>query len=282
MRRLALRLVLLLAVAACGGGGSARERSSATESPAERRPERRDPDSIGGEIVGERPASSLELVEVDDGSQLMQRLFARVGRAYNGSATDPAAKALDVRVEIDQRRADASDVRHVDYYLMAHDGPDGTGEQRIGSYLSSLAKSDPSFAIPSDRTIRYERVAPPGSATDPRPYTRTYYVMAQAGLTGSSVADAQVAFDPDSHGPIVLVDLDRAGGLVFGELTARLVGKKLAIVVDGKVASAPIINSAIRNGRISIWMGGSDPRAGERAAEKLVNALRAGALPARP
>lgn len=288
------RLALLLAMAACGGGGSARERAS-SETAERAPPERRDPEldqavqtirdriadgsaprpATDDKIVVELPASPLELVEVDDGSQLMQRVFRHVGLERDGSATDPAAKALDVHVDIDQwRTADGSSARHVDHYLTSHDGPDGTGEQHIARYLSSLAKSDPSFAIPSDRRIAYEHVVPTSGLKDTRPYTRTYLLMAQAGLTGSSVADAKVGYDPTSNRPLVQVELDRAGGLVFGELTARLVGKKLAIVVDGKVTSAPVINSAIRGGRLVIHMGGADPKEAERAAEKLANALR--------
>jgi preprotein translocase subunit SecD len=78
----------------------------------------------------------------------------------------------------------------------------------------------------------------------------------------------------------VLLDFNRYGSRVFGDLTSQIVGKKLATILDDKIKSAPYINGPIRGGRASITMGGSDVQHQEHEREELVNVLKTGSLPA--
>jgi preprotein translocase subunit SecD len=78
----------------------------------------------------------------------------------------------------------------------------------------------------------------------------------------------------------VLLDFNRFGSRVFGDLTSQIVGKKLATILDGKVKSAPIINGAIRGGRAQISLGGGDVYRQEKERDELVNVLKTGSLPA--
>jgi len=57
-------------------------------------------------------------------------------------------------------------------------------------------------------------------------------------------------------------------------------GEKMAIILDDRINSAPIIQTAITGGRSQITMGGSDPQIMQVEAQDLVNVLRTGALPA--
>ena len=139
--------------------------------------------------------------------------------------------------------------------------------------MHELAHNDPSFAPPDDRALAYERIEPPPEAKDRRTYWRTYYVERAAALTGAAIADASVIHKPNLG---VMLEFDRDGAHAFGELTTRIVGKKLATVLDGTVHSAPIINGPIRGGRASITLGS---RADERTAKELALVLRTGALP---
>jgi preprotein translocase subunit SecD len=79
---------------------------------------------------------------------------------------------------------------------------------------------------------------------------------------------------------VVLLDFNRFGGRVFGDLTSGMVGKKLATILDDKVRSAPVINGPIRGGRAEITLGGGDVNRQEHEREELVNVLRTGSLPA--
>ena len=93
-------------------------------------------------------------------------------------------------------------------------------------------------------------------------------------LNGSQVIDAQVAFD-QSNQAIINFTLNSTGARIFGEFTGKSVGKRLAVVLDGKVYSAPNIRERIGGGSGQISGGFTVAEAGNVAI-----ALRSGALPA--
>jgi protein-export membrane protein SecD len=250
---------------------------------------------------------NLEFAVVDSGSSYMTKLVEHVGMTRDGSATDRDAVAADIRADVDSWLSE-NGKRGTDAYLLAHDrdtsvtadeatrlgcfarvdpsrGNDMvtcmvSGRQVIERYLADLAKRDPSFAVPPDRRIGYERVESPDQAKDRRPYARTYLLEARARLTGRSITDAKVSHDPNTSRAVVVVELDKAGAHVLGDVTTEIAGRKLAIILDGTITSAPIINEPILGGRASITMGGSDPSRQDEAAQDLVTALKTGALPA--
>ena len=92
-------------------------------------------------------------------------------------------------------------------------------------------------------------------------------------ITGAMLKDARTTVDQAGN-PAVNFELTDEGAQIFGEATTKLIGKRLAIVLDNKVISAPVIRSRIsKNGQIT---GNFTP---EEAAD-LAIVLRAGALPA--
>ena len=155
-----------------------------------------------------------------------------------------------------------------------------SGRHVIEGYLAKLAAKDATFKVPDEKQMGYELVEPTHDAKDKRAYWRTYYLDRAVRLTGSGISNAMGSYDPNTNRPIVLLDFNRFGSRVFGDLTAQIVGQKLATILDDKVKSAPIINGAIRGGRASITMGGSDPRSQERERDSLVSVLKTGSLPA--
>lgn len=128
---------------------------------------------------------------------------------------------------------------------------------------------------PANTQIVYERSEPPDSTGQPS--YRSYFVELSS-LLPSDLADALGAFDPDTNRPIVMLELTPGGARKFADLTTRLVGHKLAIVLGGEIKSAPVINGPIRGGRAQIAMGGSDRVAMEHERDLTVAVLRAGAL----
>jgi preprotein translocase subunit SecD len=139
---------------------------------------------------------------------------------------------------------------------------------------------DPQFKLPEDHQILFEPIDPEPTAKEQRTLWRSYYLESTVRLTGAGISNAQPNNDPNTGRPVVLLDFNRFGGRVFGDLTSQIVGKKLATILDDKVQSAPIINQAIRGGRASITLGGGDVDHQERERERLVNVLRTGSLPA--
>ena len=94
-------------------------------------------------------------------------------------------------------------------------------------------------------------------------------------VSGENLVDAQPRMDNQTNETVVTFDFDRLGAKRFGRATSKGVGKRLAIVLDGKVISAPVIQEAI--------VAGSGQISGDftfQSATDLALLLRSGALPA--
>jgi len=102
-----------------------------------------------------------------------------------------------------------------------------------------------------------------------------YLIKKEVLLTGDSLSDARVAFDSQYNEPYVSLNFDSAGARIFERITTQNVGKRLAIVLDGKVHSAPQIREAITGGKAQIT-----GRFTYEESTDLAIVLRAGALPA--
>ena len=93
-------------------------------------------------------------------------------------------------------------------------------------------------------------------------------------MSGENLVDAQPNFNSQSNEPTVSFTLDRLGAQKFGRATTDNVGKRLAIVLDGKIISAPSINEPITSGSGIISGNFSF-----QEATDLSLLLRSGALP---
>lgn len=93
-------------------------------------------------------------------------------------------------------------------------------------------------------------------------------------LTGKYLKKSSLGFDPNTGRPIILLQFNKEGAKIFKELTAKNVGKILAIYIDGRPISTPKVEEAISGGRAQI--------SGDftiSSAKKLVRNLNSGALP---
>jgi preprotein translocase subunit SecD len=100
-----------------------------------------------------------------------------------------------------------------------------------------------------------------------------YLVRREAVITGRDLKTARVGVD-DNNQPDVQFTLNPAGGDKFKRATGANIGRKLAIILDGRVESAPVIENQI--GDQGIIRG----RYSTQEADELSKVLRAGALPA--
>ena len=94
-------------------------------------------------------------------------------------------------------------------------------------------------------------------------------------LSGENLLDAQPRMDTENNETVVTFSLDRVGAKRFGKATSNGIGKRLAIVLDGKVISAPVIRDTIATGSGQISGGFTF-----QSATDLALLLRSGALPA--
>ncbi len=94
-------------------------------------------------------------------------------------------------------------------------------------------------------------------------------------LSGDNLLDAQPRMNSENNETVVTFSLDRVGAKRFGKATSNGIGKRLAIVLDGKIISAPVIRDKIATGSGQISGGFTF-----QSATDLALLLRSGALPA--
>lgn len=151
-------------------------------------------------------------------------------------------------------------------------------EQRARELISRAAKLE-MMAIDEDRAMRSNEMGETeasgyGDKILPdalQPQTK-HLVREIPILDGTMLTDAQVGYDQNNN-PVINFSLNSEGAQIFGDFTGKNVGKRLAIVLDGKVYSAPVINERIG--------GGSGQISGNYTIEEandLSIALRSGAL----
>jgi len=143
--------------------------------------------------------------------------------------------------------------------------------ERLRAYIATLP-------VPDDHEISIGR-------QDPDPERggegwRTYYMYRVADATGEDLDDASVGFDPQSGSPEVDFTMNTRGASRMADLTGRNIGKRMAIVLDDRVESAPVIQGQIgARGRITLGAY-LDRNELLQEAKDLVVVLQAGALPA--
>jgi preprotein translocase subunit SecD len=118
---------------------------------------------------------------------------------------------------------------------------------------------------------------PPGSeilqSTDG--FAPSYIVKKRSVVTGEMLTNAQPGFDQQTGHAIVQFRFNGVGARRFGDVTRQNIGKRFAIILDKKIISAPVIQSAISGGSGQITGNFT-----EQSANDLAVLLRAGALPA--
>ncbi len=101
------------------------------------------------------------------------------------------------------------------------------------------------------------------------------FVSKRIILSGDNLLDAQPRMNNQTNETVVTFTLDRVGAKRFGKATSANIGKQLAIILDGKIISAPVIRDTIASGNGQISGGFTF-----QSATDLALLLRSGALPA--
>ncbi len=154
---------------------------------------------------------------------------------------------------------------------------EGTKFSDYVKQVNELAKGK----IPADDEISFERQSAAGGEAKGQQAIRIPYLLhSKVDVTGDDLQDASVQLDQDTRKPNVAFSLNPRGASLFGKLTSDNIGKRLAIVLDGIVHSAPVIQGAIGGGHGQITLGRGDQDDLMKEAKDLAIVLRAGALPA--
>jgi len=251
-------------------------------------------DRIMVELPGiEDPRRAEEVVQraaflrfqITDESQALERVVPRLDGlvkeqglvAATDSASRPAANALGSLLQT------VDSTTNADTAGTSTDGPFRRSlvpGQLPGQYLVTSADYGQIDALL--RMPEIQAALPPGkdvrwgtdSLVSGTQVYRTLYVLeSRAIIDGTYLVDAKPNQDPLEGAKVDFV-FNNEGGRRFRNETAKHIGDNMAIVLDDKVMSAPVIQSAI-GARGQITMGGRDLQ----AAQDLALVLRAGALP---
>jgi len=150
-------------------------------------------------------------------------------------------------------------------------------EQRIRELIARAAHLQ-LMAVDEDRAARVNTMSADeaksfGDVILPDVNTPEKYLLRQIPvLDGSMLTDAKVGFDKNNQ-PVINFTLNGQGAKIFGDFTGKSVGKRMAVVLDNQVYSAPNINERIGGGRVQI-----SGRFELSEAHDLAIALRSGAL----
>ncbi|MEZ4255901.1 MAG: protein translocase subunit SecD [Polyangiales bacterium] len=151
--------------------------------------------------------------------------------------------------------------------------------QKLMAYVKSLPVPDDHQVLvgPNESSEKAE------GGQKPEESWRTYYLWNATDVTGEDVENAYVGFDNDKGQgqPVVQIEFNGRGADAFGRLTGANVKRRMAIVLDDVVESAPNIQERIGGGHCRITLGSfRDYNSLLREANDLVVVLKAGALPA--
>jgi preprotein translocase subunit SecD len=166
-------------------------------------------------------------------------------------------------------------------YAFLKKKPDETAKQALQRFREWVATLEP----PPDREIGFnlEYETDPDTLKETESGWRTYLLKSRAEITGDLVRDAAAVPNQDQSslgGWHVALTFTDQGGRIFGQITSANVRRRFAIILDGRIESAPVILGPIPGGHASITLGSGDPEVQLRDARKLELVLRSGALPA--
>lgn len=110
---------------------------------------------------------------------------------------------------------------------------------------------------------------------------RTFLLENRSHITGDMLTDARVNIDQQKNRPYVSIKFDRNGARIFEEVTGKFTKRRMAIVLDDLVQSAPVIQDKISGGNAMITLSSmQDFNTLLSDAKDLALVLRAGSLPA--
>ncbi len=136
---------------------------------------------------------------------------------------------------------------------------------------ADIKAAESSGPPPGDELLYQIKKDPGTGATTRVPFLIRKRVL----LDGSSLTDARVMIDSQFNEPYVSIEFDRKGAKIFERITGENIKKRLAIVLDRTVYSAPVIQDRIAGGQARITGNFTTEE-----ARDLAIILRAGALPA--
>lgn len=241
-------------------------------------------DALTFTVVGDGKAAEMQKLLADSYPQLIPTTAPAGGLGFK--LTEAEVKgikelAVDQALETIRNRVDEFGVAEP---TIQRSGPDGILIQLPGIQDPARAKSLIGKTAQLEFLMLAEDPDAPGvrrlTGTETDPVTHAareipYTVEPTVLMTGEIISDARHRPGEMGEAPYVAVTLTSPGATLFERITGENVGRRMAIVLDGKVQSAPVIQDRIGGGRAVITGSFTLDE-----ARDLALVLRAGALPA--
>ncbi|HEV8245267.1 MAG TPA: protein translocase subunit SecD, partial [Polyangiaceae bacterium] len=218
----------------------------------------------------------LEFKLLDDDTDF----FGKVREAASPESLPQGLEFLGERASIGKDGEDTKTKQII--YAFLKKGEKETMQQALQRFKEWVA----TLEVPPDREIGYEieyKTVDEVTQKQQENGWRTYFLKSRAEVTGDQIRDASAQAEQGQGslgGWHVALTFTEQGGKIFERITGENIKRRFAIILDGRVESAPVIQGKIPGGHAQITLGSSDPDAQLRDARKLELVLRSGALPA--
>jgi len=232
---------------------------------------------VAGSFITGNQVTEVSMEDLPDGSGLKLQLTEQGLQRRIGLVVEQSIEVI--RRRIDQLGTTEPTIQRQGADRILVQVPGEQNPERVKALVGKTAKL--TFRL-VDMSVTPQQALetrpPPGSEivysqdNPPRPYV----LETREIVTGENLVDAQPGFDQRTNEPIVSFRFDTQGAKRFAVTTQQNVGRPFAIVLDGKVISAPVIREPILGGTGQISGGFT-----VQEANDLAILLRAGALPAK-
>jgi protein-export membrane protein SecD len=232
---------------------------------------------VGSNVFGGTSSNDIEVARAPD-----SRLTVTITEV---GLTHRINSAITASIETIRRRVDAfgttePSIQREGRNRVLVQVPGISDVERLKSLIGETGKLEFKLVDPGadPQQAAISKQVPPGDElvysndTPPVPYV----LKSQTLLTGENLQDASPGFDQQTNEPVVNFKFDTAGAKRFGRITQENVGLPFAILLDGKVITAPVIREPILGGTGQISGNFTVQRANDLAV-----LLRSGALPAK-
>jgi preprotein translocase subunit SecD len=215
-------------------------------------------------MTAEEPATATEMTAADSAA-------TDTTAAAEDSLASPFEQLTDT-AEPDEIDEELREKRPFSAYVLADPQLGLLVDERYVQHVQDMLDAPEARVLPRDVTFQFSMETM--RAPDGTRLRRLYLLDAEPSLTGDRLTSAQAVTDPQSPGNWqVAFNLDRRGAARFSRLTGENVGRLLAISLDNRVSSAPVIESRIQGNGVIRGRFTADE------ARDLALLLRAGALP---
>jgi protein-export membrane protein SecD len=239
--------------------------------------------------IGEARAAEIRKQAVEQAREVIDSRINSSG-VKEPSITRKGETGVNVQLpgesDIEKAKTSFGTTARLEFLLVDEEADQKAVEQAaldlIGSLPAEEAKDDQRLSeLLADRGVLQpgQRLFWHYTDAQPRERVNPLVLKDEVLLTGDDVATAYTNLDQQAGQYYVALDFKPHGSAVFSEVTGNNVGKRLAIVLDGELRSAPTIQTKI-SGTASITVGGGNMQDSFANASDLARFLRSGALPA--